>query len=136
MKRIWKRAGIALGVFSLVTVGTMSLTVPAQAAASSSVIANTNGTRAAEAWFNRSNGTHSNKAWIDLYDAKCDASPVYLEYKLNNESRARTELNDGGCGTTAGVNIQTGAFNIKYRVCVDDSIVLSDSCSGWKSDHN
>ncbi|MFI6457337.1 hypothetical protein ACIBF6_38000 [Streptosporangium amethystogenes] len=136
MKRIWKRAGMAFGVFSLVTVGTVSLAIPAQAAASSSAIVNTSGTRAGEAFFNRSNGTHSNKAWIDLYDAKCDASPVYVQYKINGESRARTDTNDGGCGTTAGINLQTGAFNIEYRVCVDNSTILNDTCSGWKTDRN
>ncbi|GII77710.1 hypothetical protein Sru01_26920 [Sphaerisporangium rufum] len=133
--KTWRRAGLYLGISSLVTAGAVNLAMPAQAAASSSAIVKTGGTRAGEAWFNRSNGTHSNKAWFDVYDAKCDAEPVYVQYSINGDLKDYTQENDGGCGTTMGVNLQTGYFTIKYRVCVDNG-VFSDSCSSWKSDHN
>jgi hypothetical protein len=48
-------------------------------AASSSSIAFTDGTRAAEAFFNR-----GAPAFIDLFDAKCDAHSVYVLYRINN----------------------------------------------------
>lgn len=136
MKRFWRRAGTAFSVFSLVAAGSVISTIPAQAAASSSAIVNTNGSRAGEAWFNRSNGTRGNKAWFDVYDAKCDASPVYVQYKINGSLKSNYHTNDGGCDTTAGFNLQTGSFTIEYRACVDDSIILNDTCSAWKKDHN
>jgi hypothetical protein len=105
-------------------------------AASSNAIVRTNGTRAGEAWFNRSNGTHGNNAWFDLHDAKCDAEPVYVEYRFNGSSSSRIFTNDGGCGTTQGENLLRGYFTIRYRVCVDDSFLPGDTCSGWKNDHN
>jgi len=76
----------------------------AMAAASSSAIVYTSGTRAAEAFFNRSvAGSHAGKAWIDLYDAKCDAHSVYVQYQVNAGGTQRFN-NGGGCGSTAGVN--------------------------------
>jgi hypothetical protein len=131
----WKRTGSAAGVFALIAAAMLALSTPALAAASSSVWVDTDGSRAAEALFNRSNGTHGNKAWIDINDTKCDASAAFLEYKLDGESRAREDKADGGCGTSAGVNLSTGYFTIKFRVCVHTG-PFSQKCSGWRSDHN
>ena len=104
-------------------------------AASSNAIAFTNGTRAAEVWFNKSTpGTHANKAWFDLLDAKCDAHSVYVEYRIDSDPLKR-ESNDGGCGTTKGINLRADHFNIDYRVCVDIQL-RPDVCSGWTYDSN
>ncbi|GII77711.1 hypothetical protein Sru01_26930 [Sphaerisporangium rufum] len=111
----------------------VSTTTPAQAAASSSSIVKTGGTRAAEAWFNRSDGSHAGKAWFDVYDAKCDANDVYVEYQING-GNSQEKYNSGGCGTTKGYNLQTGYFAIVYRVCVDDAGY--NTCGTWRSDHN
>jgi hypothetical protein len=51
--------------------------------------------RLVEAFFNR-----GAPAWIDLYDAKCDAHPVYVEYRVNGVGTSRHDNNDG-CGRTA-----------------------------------
>ncbi|MDA0634790.1 hypothetical protein OUY22_15300 [Nonomuraea sp. MCN248] len=123
-----------LSTLVLAVGGTLVLAPPAQAAASSNAIVKTNGTRAGEAWFNRSNGTHANKAWFDLYDAKCDAHSVYVEYQINNNGTVEKE-NEGGCGSTKGFNLQTGYFAIVYRVCVNDTFG-NHPCSAWVSDHN
>ena len=131
----WKRTGSVVGVFAVVVATMVALATPALAAPSSSVWVDTNGSRAAEALFNRSNGTHGNKAWIDINDVKCDASAAFLEYKLNGETRAREGKADGGCGTSAGVNLSTGYFTIKFRVCANAS-TFSRKCSEWRSDHN
>src|SRR3954447_9021273 len=81
-----KRAGwTTAGICAVTAAATMGLAIPAQAAASSSVWVNTGdpATRAGEALFNRSNGTHGNKAWIDVNDTKCDAKPEDLYYTIN-----------------------------------------------------
>ncbi|WP_433382532.1 hypothetical protein [Streptosporangium sp. CA-115845] len=124
----------AMTILSVLGLAMVTVTGPAQAAASSSAIVNTNGTRAAEAWFNRSNGTHANKAWFDVYDAKCDANDVYVEYAINGDPDPDQKYNSGGCGTTKGFNLQTGRFAISYRVCVDDAGY--NTCSAWKGDNN
>src|SRR4051794_2617550 len=130
-----KRASFAGGVVALMTLVTIGMAVPAQAAASSSVWVDTNGSRAAEALFNRSNGSHGNRAWIDINDTKCDASPAILRYKIGGEPQERSAKADGGCGTSAGVNLSTGYFTIKFKVCVKTG-VFSEKCSEWRSDHN
>jgi hypothetical protein len=130
-----KRAGRAGGIVALTLAALLGFATPALAAASSSVWVDTDGTRAGEALFNRSNGTHGGKAWIDINDKKCDASSVYLYYKLDGESREREDKADGGCGTSAGVNLGSNYFTITYRVCVKTG-VFSTKCSGWRSDHN
>ena len=61
---------------------------------------------------------------------------MYVAYQINGEIRTNYFTNDGGCGTTWGHNIRTGPFSIKYKVCVNDSVLLPDTCSGWKSDRN
>ena len=118
-------------------VGVLLLTqpaAPALAAASSSAIVYTNGTRAAETWFNRSNGTHANNAWFDVADAKCDAHSVYVEYQIDGGNSQKKE-NKGGCGTTRGYNLRTGYFAIVYRTCVNDTFG-NHPCSVWRADHN
>ncbi|WP_138668984.1 hypothetical protein [Nonomuraea turkmeniaca] len=131
-----KRLRSALAVGCLVVGSTLIFEAPAQAA-SSHAIAKTNGTRAAEVWFNRANGSHGNSAWFDLYDAKCDAKPVYVTWKFvtGGWSRWESATNDGGCGNTMGINLGGGGFTIDYKVCVDDGF-LDDSCSGTVRDHN
>ncbi|MFI6457347.1 hypothetical protein ACIBF6_38050 [Streptosporangium amethystogenes] len=124
----------AMTILSVLGLSMVIVTGPAQAAASSSVIVNTDGTRAAEAWFNRSNGTHANNAWFDVYDAKCDANDVYVEYTINGDADRTKKYNSGGCGTTRGFNLRTGQFAISYRVCVDDA--GPNTCSEWKGDSN
>ena len=135
MHRI-SRTAVRVTAGALVTAGlAIGFTTPASAAASSSAIVNTSNTRAAEAFFNRSTaGSHSGKAWIDLYDAKCDAHSVYVQYRINNGDTKR-HTNSGGCGTTSGVNLQSGYFAIVYRACVDVQLG-GDPCSKWISDHN
>ena len=132
MKRVLRRVVPVLAV-----VGLAMVAVPgsAQAAASSSVWVDTGSpkTRAAEALFNRSNGTHGNNAWFDVNDTKCDANDVYVEYAINGGS-TKTKYNSGGCGTGKGYNLQTGHFAISYRVCVDDAGF--NTCSGWRGDNN
>ncbi|WP_112264124.1 hypothetical protein [Lentzea terrae] len=130
------RTAVRATVGALVTAGlAIGFTTPASAAASSSAIVNTDKTRAAEAFFNRStSGSHAGKAWIDLYDAKCDAHSVYVEYRINDGGTKRF-TNGGGCGNTSGVNLQTGYFAIVYRACVDVQFG-GDPCSKWVSDHN
>ncbi|HET6354332.1 hypothetical protein [Streptomyces sp.] len=120
------------GVVGLAAAGLLAGFSGSAYAASSSAIVYTNGTRAAEAWFNKSGASHSGYAWIDLYDAKCDGEPVYVEYKINNGSTT-TKWNSGGCGSTAGFNLQKGSFAIVYRVCVDTFV---PTCSPWKADNN
>jgi hypothetical protein len=132
--RIRRMVVSALLALAAATLAVVAPTV-ASAAASTHGIAYTNGTRAAEGWFNRRNGTHGNRAWIDLYDAKCDANSVHVLYKLNGEWRTNQLTNDGGCGTTAGFNMPTGYFTIEYKVCVNDS-AISDTCSNWINDHS
>jgi hypothetical protein len=130
-----KRASLSAMVLVLTALFAVGMAVPAQAAASSSVWVDTSGSRAAEALFNRSNGTHANKAWIDINDTKCDASPAILRFKISGEPQERSAKADGGCGTSAGVNLKTGYFTIKYRVCVKTG-VFSEKCSDTRSDHN
>ncbi|TMR15452.1 hypothetical protein ETD86_27115 [Nonomuraea turkmeniaca] len=133
MNRLLDRVLAVAGVFVLAMGGLFVLS-PAALAASSNAIVYTDGTRAGEVWFNRSNGTRGNRAWFDLYDAKCDKHSVYVEYSINNGADERKK-NDGGCGTTRGFNLRTGYFAIVYRVCVDDTFG-NHPCSGWRSDHN
>lgn len=117
--------------------GAVAVVVPwsASAAASSSAIVNTSDTRAGEAFFNRPNGTHGSNAWIDVYDAKCDAHSVYVYFEVPGwPPDGRRFTNDGGCGTTSGVNIAPGQ-TIQYKVCVDVQLG-NDPCSGWKTDHS
>jgi hypothetical protein len=135
--KLQKTAGLTAGICTVVTAATVGLAIPAQAAASSSVWVNTGSpaTRAGEALFHRSNGTHSNKAWFDVNDTKCDASPVFLYYSIDGSGRDVKQTQDGGCGTTAGINLQTGYFTIKYRICVKTGTFTS-KCSEWRSDHN
>jgi hypothetical protein len=140
MNRTRKRKLTMAALLALAAAGTLTVVAPspALAAASSSAIANTNGTRAAEAFFNRRNGTHGNRAWFDVYDAKCDAEPVLVQYDLTSlPGGLESSLNDGGCGTTAGVNLPTGYFTIKYRACVQDGgPFTNDTCSNWVYDHS
>jgi len=98
-------------------------------AASSSAIVNTNGTRAAEAFFNR-----GAPPFFDLFDAKCDAHQVYVLYRINNGSWTRRS-NGGGCGTTLRIPLPNSGFNIEYKACVDVQFA-SDPCSGSVFDHN
>jgi len=132
-----RNAGRALGISAVVAAATVGLSMPAEAAASSSVWVNTNGTRAGEALFNRSNGTHANKAWFDVNDTKCDASPVHLYYKYitSGLTRWEEEVADGGCGTSEGFNLQSGHFSIKYYICVKTGL-FTEKCSDTRSDSN
>jgi hypothetical protein len=133
MSRLMRRTTMIAAATGIATV---SIVGPAQAAPSSSTWIDTGSpkTRAAEALFNRSNGTHSNKAWFDVNDTKCDANDVYVEYKINGEQDSTSKYNSGGCGTGKGYNLQTGRFAIVYRVCVDDA--GTNTCSGWRGDNN
>ncbi|MGI5268555.1 hypothetical protein ACQEUU_05345 [Nonomuraea sp. CA-218870] len=131
-----KRIGPVLAAASLAAAGVLVLEAPAQAASSHAIV-KTGGTRAGEVWFNRADGSHGNNAWFDLYDAKCDAEPVYVYWKYVTDglSKWNTNSNDGGCNTTAGFNLKSGSFTIEYKVCVDDG-VFSDTCSGTVRDRN
>jgi hypothetical protein len=125
---------LAMLLCALLAIGT----TPAPALAnpsSSGVIVFTNNTPAAEAYFHRSDPAHANKAWFDVYDAKCDAHPVYVEYSINGGGTT-SKGNDGGCNTSQGYNLQTGYFAIVYRVCVNNTAWFSDPCSQWWADHN
>ena len=103
-------------------------------AASSSSIANTDGTRAAEAFFNRSGGDAAcDGPCIALFDAKCDSHSVYVEYQINNGSTTR-RTNGGGCNTTLRIPL-SGNFNISYKACVDIQLG-SDACGPTRFDHN
>lgn len=126
--------GSALSILALTGTLTVLAAQPALAAASSSAIVDTNGTRAGEAFFNRSHPSHGNKAWFDVHDAKCDASSVYVEYILDGGQNVQKE-NEGGCGTTKGFNLKSGRFAIQYRACVNDSLG-NHPCSRWVSDSN
>jgi hypothetical protein len=132
MMRTLRRLALLMAVLGLAMVA-----VPgsAQAAASSSVWVDTGSprTRAAEALFNRSNGTHGNKAWFDVNDTKCDANDVYVEYSINGGNHVE-KYNSGGCGTGKSYNLQTGRFAISFRVCVDDAGY--NTCSEWRGDNN
>jgi hypothetical protein len=108
---------------------------PAMAASSNS-IAVTDGTRAAEVWFNKSTpGTHANKAWFDLLNAKCDAHSVYVEYRINGDPPER-EPNDGGCDNPKGINLLADHFTIQYRVCVDMQFRPDVCADDWTYDIN
>ena len=120
-KRAARRSGLAL----LATVGLfLSGSTAAEAVASSSSIAYTNGTRAAEAFFNhRVPGTHGNRAWIDIYDAKCDGYPVFVRYSVFRPGSGvianRKYHHDGGCGTTVGFNLTWNNGDlVRYQGCV------------------
>jgi hypothetical protein len=134
---IRKRARWTVGICALVTAATVSSGMPAQAAASSSVWVDTGSpaTRAGEALFNRSNGTHANKAWIDINDQTGDASSVRLHYKMSGSNRWNEAQADGGCGTSASINLRTGSFTIQYYVCVSTG-TFTNKCSDTRSDHN
>lgn len=122
-------AGTRVGmgaVMAALAVG--GFTAPASAAASSSAIVYTGGTYAGEAWFNR-----GAPAFFDVKDGKCDGEPVYVEWRVNGGS-SRRYFNHDGCGTTRRAQLESGRFNISYRVCVDD--IPPATCSGWKSDNN
>jgi hypothetical protein len=133
MNHLLRRTAMVAGAMGLAMTVSME---PALAAASSSVWVNTGTpkTRAGEALFNRSNGTHGNKAWFDVNDTKCDASPVYVEYSIN-ANNVKTAYSSGGCGTSKGINLQTGRFAISYRVCVDGTL-WDNPCSQWRGDNN
>lgn len=112
---------------------TEQLTVTPRAASSSS-IALTDGTRAAEAFFNRSGGDAAcGGPCIALFDAKCDAHSVYVEYQINNGGVTR-KTNGGGCNTTLRIPL-SGNFNISYKACVDIQLG-SDVCGPTRFDHN
>ena len=132
MRRTLRKLALLVAVLGLTMV---AVTGSAQAAPSSSVWVDTGSpkTRAAEALFNRSNGTHGNKAWFDVNDTKCDANDVYVEYAINGGGTT-LKYNSGGCGTGKGHNLQTGGFAISFRVCVDDA--GRNTCSGWRGDNN
>lgn len=103
-------------------------------AASSSSLAVTDGTRAAEAWFNRNGGDAAcGGPCFALLDAKCDSHSVYVEYQINNGSVTR-KTNGGGCGTTLRIPL-SGNFNISYKACVDIQFG-SDICGPTRFDHN
>jgi hypothetical protein len=132
MSRLMRRASMIAAAAGLATMGIVG---PAQAAASSSVWVDTGSpkTRAVEALFYRSNGTHGNKAWFRVNDTKCDANDVYVEYRI--DGGANTEkYNSGGCGTGKEHNLKTGRFAIVFRVCVDDAGF--NTCSEWRGDNN
>jgi hypothetical protein len=137
--RFGRSTGRSVGIMALVSAATLGLSLPAEAAASSSVWVNTGTpkTRAGEALFNRSNGTHGNKAWFDVNDTKCDASAVYLYYTFITEGvdREQKEVADGGCGSSAGFNLKSGYFKIKFRICVKTGTFTS-KCSDERTDHN
>ncbi len=105
----------------------------AQAAASSYSVLTTDGTRAAESWYNRPvAGTHSNLPWIDLYDAKCsdDDDFVYVDVTVKKSGTLDQDfslINDGGCGTTRGWNITWKGDSITYRTCLNDGFWY-DTC--------
>jgi hypothetical protein len=103
-------------------------------AANSSSIALTSGTRAAEAFFNRSGGDAAcSGPCIALFDAKCDAHQVYVEFQINGGGVTRRN-NGGGCGTTLRIPL-SGSFNIAYRSCVDIQLA-PDACGPMRFDHN
>ena len=136
MTRVALRSGLAL----LATVGLfLSGSTAAEAVASSSSIAYTNGTRAAEGFFNhRVPGTHGNRAWIDLYDAKCDARLVFVRYTIHSLDSGRIGggrvTNSGGCGTTKGFNITwSDGYFIKYLACVQIDFG-DDACGPWREE--
>lgn len=83
------------------------------AAASSSSIVNTGGTRAGEAFFNQ-----GGPPYIDLYDAKCDNHQVYVLYQQNGGFTSRFN-NGGGCGTTARVYLPDHKGQVVYWAYVD-----------------
>jgi hypothetical protein len=104
-------------------------------AASSSSIVNTSGTRAGEAFFNRSGGDAAcGGPCIALFDAKCDAHQVYVVYRINNGGATRVN-NGGGCNTTLRIPLPNSGFNIAYHACVDIQ-GAPDVCAGDKFDHN
>ena len=133
MNRTLKRTALLVGAMGVAMAAAVE---PAMAAASSSVWVDTGKpkTRAAEALFNRSNGTHGNKAWFDLNDTKCDAAPVWVEYRIDNGDSQKV-YNSGGCGTSKGINLKTGHFAITYKVCVDGTL-WNNPCSEWRGDNN
>lgn len=107
------------------------LSVVTQAATTSSPVF-TNGTRAAEAWFNRNGGDAAcSGPCFALLDAKCDAHEVYVEYRINEGANTK-RTNSGGCGTTLRIPL-SGTFNISYRACVDQ---FNDVCGPMRFDHN
>ena len=124
--RASRRAALRAGLVLLAVLGVFVGSSPAaQAAPSSSSTVYTGGTRAAVAYFNhRVPGTHGDRAWIDVYDAKCDAQHVYAEYTIHSLDDGhigggRYE-NYGGCGTTQGFNVTwSNGYFIRYKACVD-----------------
>jgi hypothetical protein len=78
------------------------------AAATSSSIVRTSGSRAGEAFFNP-----GSPPYIDLYDAKCDNHQVYVEYQQNGGFNSRF-YNGDGCGTTKRVYLADGKGQVVY----------------------
>ena len=67
-----------------------------------------------------------------LYDTKCDAHPVYLQYTYQGSTR--TMHFSGGCGKSATFDLDFPENQfITYRACVNIQN-LPDRCSGWTSD--
>lgn len=83
------------------------------AAATSSSIVYTGGTRAGEAFFNQ-----GGPPYIDLYDAKCDSHQVYVEYQQNGGFTQRF-YNGNGCNTTKRVYLSDHQGQVVYWAFVD-----------------
>lgn len=120
------RAALRVGLVLLATLGLFIAGTPAaEAAASSSSIAYTNGTRAAEVFFNhRVPGTHGDRAWLDIHDGKCDANPVFVRYEVVRPGMGiifdQRYWNREGCGTTQGHNLLwNNGDTVRYKACVD-----------------
>lgn len=103
-------------------------------AASTHSIVFTSGTRAAEAWYNRSGGDPAcSGPCLALLDAKCDGHQVYVDYEIDGVHQ-KPFSNNGGCGSMNRRSLP-GIYNIKYRVCVDIQLG-SDVCDNFVFDHN
>ena len=68
-----------------------------------------------------------------LYDTKCDAHPVYANYRIKDGGDQRHDY-QGGCGNSTSWTISGEGGQIKYRACVNVQRGF-DKCSGWKTDH-
>jgi hypothetical protein len=105
-----------------------------QAAHTNSIVF-TNGTRAAEVWFNRSGDDAAcGGPCLAVLDAKCDSHSAYVDYFIN-DVRQKHGANGGGCNSTLRIPV-SGSYNIKYRACID--LQLSDDlcAKDWSFDHN
>lgn len=73
-------------------------------------------------------------AHLILDDTACDGHGVYVLYRVNAGAEKRAN-NSSGCGNRATIAVQSGSFNIQYRVCVDIQLG-GDRCSAFVFDHN